>query len=63
LCRRIDVAIEIELDHNLRGADRAQRCQLGDAGNLGELTLKRGGDRGPKTFFKGLLGAVNAALA
>jgi hypothetical protein len=41
----VDVAIEVELDDDLRHAERAQRRHLGDARNLPELTLERGRDR------------------
>ena len=36
----IDVAVEVELDHDLRHPERAQRRHLGDAGNLSELALQ-----------------------
>src|SRR5262245_51628936 len=46
LSRRVDVAVEIELNDDRGGAERAQRRELGDAGDLRELPLERRGDRG-----------------
>src|SRR5580704_2166934 len=46
LRRGIDVTFEIELDDDGRGAERTLRRHLGDAGDLAELLLERGGDRG-----------------
>ncbi len=39
LRRQIDVPIEIELNRDRCRAERADRCQLGHAGNLADLTL------------------------
>ncbi len=46
LPRRVDVAVEIELNDDRGGAERALRRELGDARNLRELPLERRGDRG-----------------
>src|SRR5262249_27184771 len=46
LPRRVDVAVEIELNDDRGGAERAQGRELGDAGDLRELPLERRGDRG-----------------
>ncbi len=46
LPRRVDVAIEIELNDDRGGAERAQGRELGDSRNLRELPLERRGDRG-----------------
>ena len=45
LPRRVDVAVEIELDDDRGRAERAQRGQLADARDLRELPLERRGDR------------------
>src|SRR6266849_4812902 len=42
----VDVAIEIELESNTRGAEPARGSHLSDAGNAAELALERGGDGG-----------------
>ena len=52
---RVDVAVEIELNDDRRGAERAQRRHLRDAGNLRELPLERRGDRGGDGFGAGAL--------
>src|SRR5260370_6661171 len=43
---RVDVAIEIELESNARGAEPARGSHLRDAGNAAELALERSGDGG-----------------
>ena len=45
LGRRIDVAVELELNDDRRRAERAQRGELRDPGDLCELPLERSGDR------------------
>src|SRR5207245_10888652 len=42
--RRINVAAQIELEHDLGGAELAGRGHLGDAGNAPKLAFQRGGD-------------------
>src|SRR5260370_3930731 len=46
LPRRVDVAVEIELDDDRGRAERAQRGQLADTWDLRELPLEWRGDRG-----------------
>ena len=42
----VDVAVEAELQGDLRLADRARRGHLGDVGDLAEMALERGRDAG-----------------
>jgi hypothetical protein len=44
LCCRVDVAVEIELNDDRRGAERARGGQLGDARDLRQLPLERRSD-------------------
>ena len=44
-CRAVDVAPEIELDGDLRYAERGRRTHRRDAGNRGQLPLDRRGNR------------------
>ena len=46
LRRQIDIAVEIELNRNRRGAEGAERGHLGDAGDLADLAFERRCDRG-----------------
>ena len=50
---KIDVAVEVELNRDRGGAERAERGHLGDAGNLAELPLQRRRDRGRHGFGAG----------
>ena len=45
-CRRIDVAVQIELYNDIRRTEQADRSHLVDAGNSPELALQRGGNGG-----------------
>ena len=53
LRREIDIAVEIELNRNRRGAEGAERGHLGDAGDLAELAFERRCDRGRHGFGAG----------
>ncbi len=44
--RGVDVSAEVELEHDLRLAERARRGHLGDPGDPAELALERCRDRG-----------------
>ena len=53
LRRQIDIAVQIELNRNRRCAEGAERCHLGDAGDLAELAFERRCDRGRHGFRAG----------
>jgi hypothetical protein len=56
LRRRIDVAIQIELQGDLRVAQNVGRGHLRQAGNFGELVFQRRGDGGRHGFGTGAPG-------